>query len=265
MEGKRIPKIGELVMANVSKIMPFGAYCKLPEYDNLDVYLPIKEVSSGWIKNIHEFIHEGQTIVCKVIFYDENRQTIDVSVKKVTPTESKQKLDSYNLEKRLVGLFARAINVAGLQDEKKEYFNNKIIEAFGNYTNFMRNANIKTKEFNNLKLPKNLKDALEEVLKSTHQKRNYNVSYIMTLSLNNTTNGADLLRNIFSRAEKYGVSIKYISAPKYYMTAKGPSYTDAEKKIKAAIESIKHDNSNGIFEIEKEKLKKEKKDILTTL
>ncbi|MGC8572236.1 MAG: S1 RNA-binding domain-containing protein [Candidatus Micrarchaeia archaeon] len=265
MEEKRIPKIGEVVMATVNKIMPFGAYCKLLEYNNLDAYLPIKEVSSGWIKNIHEFIHEGQTIVCKVVFYDENKQTIDISIKKVTPTESKQKLDSYNLEKRLIGLFARAVNVAKLSDEKKAQLNEKIIDTFGNYTNFMRNANAKTKEYNSLKLPKSLKDALEETLKSTQQKRTYDVSYIMKLSLDDTRNGINILKDLFSKAESYGVSIKYISAPKYYMTAEGTSYVEAEKKIKNAVDFIKQNNPNGLFEIEKEKLKREKKDILTTL
>ena len=63
---QNIPRVGELVIANVSKISKFGAYCRLPEYGELEVFLPIREVSSGWIKNIREYIHEGQKLVCTV-------------------------------------------------------------------------------------------------------------------------------------------------------------------------------------------------------
>ena len=58
-----MPKVGELVIATVSKISKFGAYCRLPEYNDLEVFLPIREISSGWIKNIREHIHEGQKLV----------------------------------------------------------------------------------------------------------------------------------------------------------------------------------------------------------
>ncbi|MGH2510319.1 MAG: S1 RNA-binding domain-containing protein, partial [Ktedonobacteraceae bacterium] len=61
---RQTPRVGSLVIANVSKITKFGAYCKLPEYNDLEVFLPLREISSGWIKNIREFIHEGQKLVC---------------------------------------------------------------------------------------------------------------------------------------------------------------------------------------------------------
>ena len=66
---KELPDVSEFVIIKITKIMPHGAYCRLIEY-NSDAYLPISEVSSGWIKNIHEFIKEGQQDVAKVIFVD---------------------------------------------------------------------------------------------------------------------------------------------------------------------------------------------------
>ena len=52
---KELPEERELVLVKISKIMPHGAYCELIEY-GMDAYLPISEIASGWIKNIHEFI-----------------------------------------------------------------------------------------------------------------------------------------------------------------------------------------------------------------
>ncbi|MGC8649239.1 MAG: S1 RNA-binding domain-containing protein [Candidatus Micrarchaeia archaeon] len=260
----RIPKLGSLVIATISKVMPFGAYCRLPEYNNLEVYLPIKEVSSGWIKNIHEFIHEGQTLVCKVVFFDENRQTIDISIKKVTPTEAKQKMNEYNLEKRLVGLFQRALKVSKLSD-KKESIEASVIKEFGSYTNFIREASSNSEYFNSFKLPKKLKTELLKLLEVSHKEKTYKVLYLMTISSHDTSKGVEELKNIFRGIEEQGVSIKYISAPKYSVIATGRSYLEAEKKIHNAIEFVKKQNFNGVFELEKEKLKKEKIDILNTL
>ncbi|MGD0511465.1 MAG: S1 RNA-binding domain-containing protein, partial [Candidatus Micrarchaeaceae archaeon] len=112
MESQNTPRVGELVIANVAKISKFGAYCRLPEYNDLEVFLPIKEVSSGWIKNIREHIHEGQKLVCSVTFFDKEKGTIDISLKRVSPGNSKEKIRSYNLEKRLAALFLQALKIS---------------------------------------------------------------------------------------------------------------------------------------------------------
>lgn len=261
---KRMPKVGELVIAQVSKIMPFGAYCKLPEYDNLDTFLPIKEVSSGWIKNIHEFIHEDQKLVCKVIFYDTNRQSIDISIKKVTPQESKQKINQFNLEKRLGALFSQAVRTSGLEPQKAE-ISAQILHEFGDYTNFIRNAADGGKEFESSKLPKKLKESIQKLIEVSKKKKKYEVSYIMKLSTFNTKSGITELHEIIKGIKDKGVEVQYISAPKYHLSAEGKDFADAESKIKGASEFVGAKLAKGEFEIEKEKHKREKEDIMATL
>jgi translation initiation factor 2 subunit 1 len=259
-----MPRVGELVIAQISKIMPFGAYCKLLEYDNLDVFLPIKEISSGWIKNIHEFIHEGQKVVCKVIYFDQNRQSIDVSLKKVTPQDSKQKINIYNLEKRLGALFLQAIRSSGLEQHKNEIVSQAASE-FGSYTNLVRSAAGSTKEFESSKLPKKLKETMEKLIETSRKKKKYDVSYLMKLTTFNTKSGATELREILSGIRGKGVTVQYISAPKYHLLAEGSDYADAEGKIKSASDFVTAKLKKGEFEIEKEKRKKEKEDIMSSL
>ena len=55
-----LPDHDELVIAVIKKIMPYGAFCSLPEYGNVEAFLHVSEVAPRWIKNIHEFISEGQ-------------------------------------------------------------------------------------------------------------------------------------------------------------------------------------------------------------
>ncbi len=264
MQAGAPPQPGTLAIATINKVMPFGAYCRLPEYNNMEVYLPIKEVSSGWIKNIHEFIHEGQSIVCKVVYYDKERQTTDISLKKVTPQERKEKQDSYSLEKRLNALFMRAIRAAGLEAQKTE-LSQKVIEEFTTYTNAARAAAQATPEFDKSKLPKKLKDALTQQIESSRKKKKYVVSYTMTLSSYDTMSGITEIKRIVSLIKQKGVNVKYISAPKYGLSAEGKDYADAEGKIKEAASIASASIKKGIFEIEKEKLKKDKEDILSTL
>src|SRR5208283_5107482 len=153
------PRIGELVIAQVSKISQFGAYCRLLEYNNLEVFMPIREVSSGWIKNIREFIHEGQNLVCKVTLYDKERNTIDVSLKRVTPKDAKDKIGIYNLERRLAGLLQQAAKQAGLQP--KDELLGRLHSEFGSYANLFQQATANSEQFERLKVPKKLKEEIQ--------------------------------------------------------------------------------------------------------
>jgi translation initiation factor 2 subunit 1 len=254
----------ELVILQVAKVMPFGAYCKLLEYNNVEVFLPIKEVSSGWIKNIHEFVHEGQKLVCKVTYIDKERGTIDVSLKKVTAKETRQKNDSYNLERRLQAMFTRAVRTAGLESQKEELIK-KAVEEFTTYTNLMRNVGGDSAELEKSKLPKKLRSALLELLESSKKKKRYVVSYIMKLTSYDTKKGVTELKEVIGAIKDIGVEVTYISAPSYRLVSEGKDYVDAEKKIRQASDYVQERLKNGLFELDKEKLKKEKEDIMSAL
>ncbi len=263
-ETKRIPKIGELVIANIAKIMQFGAYCRLLEYNDLEVFLPIREVSSGWIKNIHEFIHEGQKVVCKVVYYDRERGSIDVSLKKVTAKETKEKIGSYNLEKRLEALFTQSIKVSKLQ-ATNESIEDKVRSEFGSYTNMMRSIMDDDERAQKSSIPKKLRSMMVKLYEANKPEKKFIVSYIMTLSSYNTRTGAQELRGILSAVKEKGVDVKYISAPKYRLVSQGENYAQAEAKVKSATEIVQSRLKKGLFAIEKEKLAKKKESVMEAL
>jgi translation initiation factor 2 subunit 1 len=258
-----VPKVGEHVIATVSKVARFGAYCRLLEYDNLEVFLPIREVSSGWIKNIREHVHEGQKVVCSVLFYDREKGTIDVSIKRVTQSQAKEKIRAYNLEKRLTALFAQSVKMSGLYDEKQALIQRALTE-FSTYTNLMDNALADSEEFKKSALPKKLKDTLIENYESNRKKRRYIVAYTMTLSTFNTMSGITELRDIISEVKRLGINVSYIGAPHYRLVAEGEDYSKAEEKIAQATQLVQSRLKKGVFEIEKEKLKKATEDILSS-
>ncbi|MCK4434705.1 S1 RNA-binding domain-containing protein, partial [Candidatus Bathyarchaeota archaeon] len=63
------PEIGDLVMATVGDVKDYGAYVKLDEYDQMGL-LHISEISSSWVRNIRNFVREGQKVVLKVLRVD---------------------------------------------------------------------------------------------------------------------------------------------------------------------------------------------------
>jgi translation initiation factor 2 subunit 1 len=263
-ETKRIPNIGELVIANISKIAQFGAYCRLPEYNDIEVFLPIREVSSGWIKNIHEFIHEGQKVVCKVVYYDRERGSIDVSLKKVTAKESKDKIGSYNLEKRLDALFTQALKVSKVPGTR-EAFEDKLLSEFGSYTNMMRNLIDGTEAGEKSALPKKLRSTLVKLYEANKPEKKFIVSYIMTLSSYNTRSGVQELREILTAVKEKGVDVRYISAPRYRLVSQGDNYNQAEIKIKDAMAIAQSKMKKGVVAIEKEKIAKKKESVIESL
>jgi len=258
---RNIPRPNELVIVQVNKIARFGAYCKLLEYNDAVAFMPLREVSSGWIKNIHEFLHQSQKLVCKVIFIDRAKGTIDISLKKVTPKDSKEKISAYNLERRLTALFQQAMRATKETDQ--EAATNLVRSEFGTFTNLVFNTTNNTEQFKNSQLSKKLKASLLKTIEASRKKREYRVSYIISLTDLDTMHGITEINSTLKEAESKGVAITYISAPKYKMDAEGENYDDAERKIKEAVETIKARTKGSLFSIEKEKLRKEKQDIIS--
>ncbi|MEM3227903.1 MAG: S1 RNA-binding domain-containing protein [Candidatus Micrarchaeaceae archaeon] len=259
MEKEKLPQLHEIVIGQISKVTQFGAYCRLPEYSNIEVFIPLREVSFGWIKNIHEHLRIGQNVVCKIIYFDRERHTIDASIKQVTSKEEKDKINSYKLEKRLSAMFrqlAKAINPGNV-----DAISAQAIEEFGTFTNLAKAVMEKSPALEKTQLPKKLLSGIEENIKSIMRKRTFRVSYIIKFLNYNTKSGATQNRNIFSEIEKAGIKLIYISAPTYKAVAEGDSYPAAEAKMKAVEATIKKFKPNAAFSMEKEKLKKENESV----
>ena len=80
---RSFPENGELVVCTVTSVKNFGAFVTLDEYDNKEGFVHVRDVASGWVKYIRDFIREGQKIVCKVLGVDSSKGHIDLSLKSV--------------------------------------------------------------------------------------------------------------------------------------------------------------------------------------
>ncbi|MCL5788616.1 MAG: S1 RNA-binding domain-containing protein [Candidatus Marsarchaeota archaeon] len=61
------PQPNELVVAVVDELVDHGAYVKLETHPGRRGYLPISEISQGWVTDIRRFVNPGQRVVLRVI------------------------------------------------------------------------------------------------------------------------------------------------------------------------------------------------------
>lgn len=87
-----LPEVGDLVIGTVTKTFEYGAYVRLEEFRGHEAYLPWSEVSSKWVRDVKEFVKEGQKVVAKVIRVDRRKKHVDISLKRVSDSEQRRKL-----------------------------------------------------------------------------------------------------------------------------------------------------------------------------
>jgi translation initiation factor 2 subunit 1 len=223
--------------------MPHGAYCELVEY-KVDAYLPIGEVASGWIKNIHEFIKEGQRDVAKVVFADPSRKALDVSLKKVTAKEKKDKINDYTLEKRAEKFFIQALQASGKESKAAE-IRSKIAKSVTTYNDLLDQV-YTGKEPAGI-LDADVKKAFLDIIAKNVKPKVFSVSYSVEMRSLSGNGDVDMIKKAFGEVEALGVYVLYEGAPHYKLSAEGPSYPVAEAKIKNAQDILqKYENA---FEI----------------
>jgi translation initiation factor 2 subunit 1 len=233
--------------------MPYGAFCTLPEYNDHEAFLHISEVASRWIKNIHEFISEGQRVVAKVHHVDKEKNQVDISLKRVSEEEKRKKLEQIGFEKRAEKLLEVAITESkikvDLQDVRK-----KIEEEYGDLFACLKEASEKGEPaLKDIDIPKQLKTAIVEIAKKNIKKPTVTVSGIITLTCIGR-DGVEIIRKTLSVKDK-NVKIHYLGAPRYRISLTTSDYKAAEKKLSSVVKEIENfaTTNNCSFKFEKEK------------
>ena len=128
---KGFPDNGELVVCSVTNVKSFGAFVTLDEYDNKEGFIHVRDIASGWVKYIRDFIREGQKVVCKVLGVDSSKGHIDLSLKSVNDHQKREKIQQWKNEKKaekLVEIIAERLSIS--VDEAFDQFANELTEEY---------------------------------------------------------------------------------------------------------------------------------------
>lgn len=242
MNQKDTPELDEFVIATVRKILPYGAFCTLDEYDNTEAFLHISEVASRWIKNIHEFLKEDQKVVAKVFRMVPEKNQIDLSLKRVSDIEKRRKIEGYRKEKRAAKLFEVMEKRIGKPHEQvwKE-MGEELVEKFGNLYSAFEEAVISEYSLDSIKAPEEWKGIFKEIAAQNIKKPRVRITGTLTLTCNDS-DGVDVIKSILhSAVEGLGdeARITYLGAPRYMVAVTAPDYKKAEKTVATVFKKVK--------------------------
>jgi translation initiation factor 2 subunit 1 len=236
-----MPEQDELVLVTVKKIMPYGAFCSLDEYAGCESFVHISEVAPRWIKNIHEFLHEGQKLVAKVYHLDLEKGQIDLSLKRVTESEKKAKVEGNRREKRAVKLFEVALKIAKSTKTEEIAARAALIERHGTLIDAIETLSEKGEEaIAGLKIEKGLGKALLEVAAKSMKKARAEVNGIFSLTVF-SSDGVEAIKKIFSSVKKptgAEVEFLYLGAPRYQIRVVADDFKSADKVLSDVVDSL---------------------------
>ena len=94
------PNEEDILLCTVTNVQFNSVFCTLDEYDNKSGMIHISEVTAGRIKNIREYVSEGRKVTCKVLRVDKERGHIDLSLRRVTEGQRREKNEILKQEQR---------------------------------------------------------------------------------------------------------------------------------------------------------------------
>ncbi len=253
-----MPEKDELVLATIKKIMPYGAFCTLDEYDKREAFVHISEVAPRWIKNIHEFLHEGQKVVARVFRLNTEKNQVDLSIKRVTEVEKKRKLESIKREKRAKKLLEVTVKEAAVSPVDATRIKTKLLEKYAElYDAFEAVSEEGQEALKGLGLGKEFAEKLEEVAKKNVKKAKAEVRGIMSLACYEAE-GVEVIKGAIGKP-KMGkdteISTTYLGAPKYQVKIVAKDYKTAEKGLDEFVEKVEKGLKGHSYSLSFERMK----------
>ncbi len=241
-----LPKYGELVIGTVTKIFEHGAFVSLDEYNGLEAFCPLGEVTKSWFKSIREVLKEGQKRVFKVIRVDPVRRHVDVSLRRVADSERRDKLAEWRRSNRAENLLALAAKKLGKTlDDAYVEAGWKLEDYYGEiYAGFEEAARRGVAALEEAGVRKEWISVLAEMAKNYVELPEVSISglfIIRSLASDGVKRIKDALLTGVEAARKFkDVKIRIYTegAPRYKIDLIAPDYKIAEKAMYEIVHSV---------------------------
>jgi translation initiation factor 2 subunit 1 len=253
------PEPGDLVIATIETVTDYGAYAKLDEFEKRGL-LHVSEISSSWIRNIRDFVREGQKVVLKVLRVDLEKGHIDLSLRRVTKRERIEKVLSWKKERKADALIRGVAEKVGLTaDEVYQRAGAIIEEKLGLYDGFEKAAFEGPDALTEIGVPADLAKVFADVAKERIHVKMVKVKGVLEIRCMKP-NGVKIIKQALHSAQEEktkdsNVTFYVIAAPKYSIEVQAENWKRAEevlqKTAQAAITNITKAGGQGSFRREK--------------
>lgn len=235
------PEDGELVVCTVTDVKNFGAFVTLDEYGGKEGFIHVRDVATGWVKYIRDYVREGQKIVCKVLAVDPSKGHIDLSLKQVNEHQKREKIQAWKNENKAEKLLE--IVAARLGKKSNEFVQEclpEILENYGSVYAAFEEASLNPKDFKKQFPKKKWTEAFAEVAKENIQPPKVEIVAIMELTCPDQ-NGIVHIRNALmeeTSSERAEINVRYMGAPRYRVGVSAPDYKTAEDELKKMFDAV---------------------------
>jgi len=254
------PEVGDLVIATIETVTDYGAYAKLDEYNKRGL-LHVSEISSSWIRNIRDFVREGQKVVLKVLRVDLEKGHIDLSLRRVTKRAKIEKIKVWKQDRKAETLLRNVAEKLGLPTEEVYAKAGALIEEkYGLYEGFEKAVREGPEALTKIGVPENLAKAFTAVAEERIQVKMVKVKGTLEIRCMKP-NGVEIIKDAFLNAKKAektkdaDVRFYVIAAPKYSIEVLAENYKRAEEVLQKVSQSVVSNvvkaGGQGIFRREK--------------
>jgi translation initiation factor 2 subunit 1 len=237
------PEIGDLVIGTVETVTDYGAYIKLDEYDKKGL-LHVSEISSSWIRNIRDFVREGQKVVLKVLRIDTEKAHIDLSLRRVTRREKIEKIMFWKRERKAETLLRNVAEKTGLSvAEVYEKAGALIEKEYGLYEGFEKAVKENTEVLTKIGVPEEIAVVIVEVARERIHVPLVKVKGVVELRCMKP-NGVKIIKEAFLNAKKAeklrDAKLRFyvVAVPRYAIEVMAENYKRAEDVLQKVSETI---------------------------
>lgn len=240
------PNSDEYAIAVASKVAPYGAYVKLPEFGDKEGFIHISEISSTWVRNIRNHIHENQRVVVRVLKVDEQKRHIDCSLRRVSTEARRSKNNEWKRAQKaekLLELLGKENNME--LEEVYEKIGWPLEDYFGEiYKGLERASDAGPSAFADVEAPAELRNQLAELAQTRIEIPSVEIDGEMTITVPGAegvlvikkalTSGLELGK----AEEKSTVEIYTLGSPRYKLRIVSPDYKEAEDVLSKVLGDI---------------------------
>ena len=230
------PTPDDYAIAVATKVTTYGAYVTLPEYSDKEGFIHISEISSTWVRNIRNHIHENQRVVVKILKVDEEKMHIDCSLRRVSNESKRSKNNDWKRAQKAEKLLELVAKENGMTlEEVYEKIGWPIEDVFGEiYTGLEKAADGDVDIFEEVQATKKLKKQVADLAKQRIEIPSVEIDGEITITVPGAT-GVEVIKEALSEGlakgkahEKSTTEIYTLGSPRYKLRIVSPDYKEAE-------------------------------------
>ncbi|MBO7719952.1 MAG: translation initiation factor IF-2 subunit alpha [Methanosphaera sp.] len=249
---KEWPEEGDLIVGTIHKVLNYGAFAKLEEYEGKEAFIHISEVSSGWVKNIRDYVRENQKIVARVLRVNPKKGHVDASLKRIREDQRTRRIQQWKIEQKaekLLEISAKELNKS--LDEAYDEVGYLIMDEFGDlYEGFELASDDGESVLLDIDVDEDWARVITDVAKKNISTPEVQITGYVDIT-SYKSNGVEVIIEALQSIENDYVEVQCVGAPKYRIMVTAQDYPTAEKILRESadkcISIVENNDGEGTF------------------